>query len=281
MIDSAAIFMSRGLDIAAQRQEGVNDNMSMGHFHNFFEFYFLEEGSRWFMISGSLFEIKPGSLVILPPHTMHYSYGDQDKPFKRIVVYFTKESVPEDLGRIFFNLSGVFSFNHEEEARFIRSLFEKLEAEEGIADPIHQSMQRSLLHVLIGKILRAGRQVAKPVNLGKIKKIIGYLSDHYNEDISLDDLSARFFMSKFHLCREFKKFTKNTIIEYLNHIRILHAQRLFMESDHNLSQIAKEVGFSSLTHFERTFRKIAGVSPNESKKALTRQKLHNADLRPF
>ena len=76
------------------------------------------------------------------------------------------------------------------------------------------------------------------------------------EDISVNQLAEILYVSPYHLCHEFKNATGKTIIQYLNTTRILHAQRLMLETDYNITQISREVGFSNLTHFNRTLKKL-------------------------
>ena len=121
------------------------------------------------------------------------------------------------------------------------------------------------MQLLVGTLLRVQALHPEPLNAGKMRRIVRYVQDNYAEDLSLDDICARFFISKSHLCREFKAYTGSTFVEYVNSIRILHAQRLFLESKQNISEIAKATGFSSLTHFERVFYKVVGQSPRRSR----------------
>lgn len=106
----------------------------------------------------------------------------------------------------------------------------------------------------------------------RVTKVIQYIHNHYAEDISLKDLSERFYVSEYYLCREFKKSTKRTIVEYIRQTRIMNAKRLFMETDRNVTEVARETGFSNLTHFNRVFREIADVTPSEYRKRC--QELH-------
>ena len=90
-----------------------------------------------------------------------------------------------------------------------------------------------------------------------------YVHDHYFQELSLDGLAEMFFINKFSLCREFKRFTMCSFVEFLNKIRVLHAQRLFVESDKSITQIAIDVGFGSLTHFERVFAQHTHQTPKK------------------
>ena len=89
-----------------------------------------------------------------------------------------------------------------------------------------------------------------------------YLSEHYREKISLDELSSRFFLSKFYLTKLFKEQYGITISDYILDQRIHHAKELLRFSDHSLEEIASECGFYDLPYFSRKFKKAEGISPS-------------------
>lgn len=82
----------------------------------------------------------------------------------------------------------------------------------------------------------------------------------------MEILSEKFFISKYHLSREFKKRTEKTIVQYINKTRIMHAQRKIMETKKSLTEISHETGFSSLTHFNRIFKAETNLTPSEYRK---------------
>ncbi len=265
MIDNAAVIMAQGVSIASERKEGVDDNMTASHFHSFFELYYLEDGGRQHVIEGQLYAVKPHSFVVLPPHTMHHSFGRRGEYFKRIVVYCTPEILGPTLNAGLISLAGVQQLQSSEDIRVCESLLKRLLVEEDFDDELKLNNQQAALQLLVGTLLRVQALHPEPLNAGKMRRIVRYVQDNYAEDLSLDDICARFFISKSHLCREFKAYTGSTFVEYVNSIRILHAQRLFLESKQNISEIAKATGFSSLTHFERVFYKVVGQSPRRSR----------------
>ena len=93
LIDKAGIMMAQGRSIASERIQGVNDNMSKSHYHDYFELYYLEEGERYHIIQDRLYCIHPGEFLIFSPYVMHHSYGQENVPFKRLLVYFSREEV--------------------------------------------------------------------------------------------------------------------------------------------------------------------------------------------
>ena len=99
-----------------------------------------------------------------------------------------------------------------------------------------------------------------------VKSIIDYIHTHYESQITLDILAAYFHLSREHLCRLFKKMTRMSPIEYLNFYRISTSTRLLRETDHEISDIALEIGFNNISYFNRTFKRYMHVTPGEYRK---------------
>ena len=78
MIDQAGILMAQGLGIASERIQGVNDNMSQSHYHEYYEIYYLEAGERFHMVEDQLYKMEAGEFMIFPPYVMHHSYGEEN-----------------------------------------------------------------------------------------------------------------------------------------------------------------------------------------------------------
>ena len=97
---------------------------------------------------------------------------------------------------------------------------------------------------------------------GLAKEIVLYLEDHFDKDISLDDLSAYLHKTPEYLCTSFKSITGETIMHYLRRIRIHRAKVLLMETpDTNIREIAALCGFSSASYFGRVFKESTGYTP--------------------
>ena len=264
MIDHASIAMARGAPIAAERIAGRNDNMTTSHFHPFYEIYFLESGSRTYIINEKEYEVKPQTLVLLPPYTMHYSFSAEGQAFCRVVIYFEPQTLPQELRQPLTDTPGLYGFAEALPRQSVAQLIATLVNEEEQDSPYRLICQQATLTALTVQVLRSGLPQPNVPHDDKITRVMRHLSDHYMKNISLDLLAQQFYISKYHLCREFRRYTNSTIIEYLNSIRVLNAQRLFLESSKNLTTIASEVGFASLSHFERVFRKVTGMAPGEN-----------------
>jgi AraC-like DNA-binding protein len=92
--------------------------------------------------------------------------------------------------------------------------------------------------------------------------ILQYLQSNLDKHISLTELARQYNVSASHFCRLFKGLTGNTLLKYLNQLRIQQAEKLLRESEMPISEIAERLGFSSLSHFERVFRKMHFSNPS-------------------
>lgn len=95
-----------------------------------------------------------------------------------------------------------------------------------------------------------------------VKEAIYYIRSHLTEQVSLDRLSAVVGVSKFHLARQFKKYTGNSIIQTVNLMRCAEAQRL-LEQGMSVSNVADACGFTNHSYFSKTFYSIMGKLPSD------------------
>jgi AraC-like DNA-binding protein/ligand-binding sensor protein len=96
-----------------------------------------------------------------------------------------------------------------------------------------------------------------------IKKAKEYIREHQAEKVSLGTVAKAVNMSAFYFCKMFKKAAGINFTDYLTRVRIERAQNLLLNPNLRISEIGFEVGFQSLTHFNRVFKKIAGQSPTD------------------
>jgi AraC-like DNA-binding protein len=266
LIDSAGIRMVQGQTISCERIEGVNDNMAKSHFHDFFELYYLEDGERYHMIRDALYPIHSGQFVLFTPYVMHHSYGDKDIPFKRIVLYF-KASEIQSAQLLSALEHGCGVYTADSKSRYsIHQLFKMILQEEETPSPFKQEYMHTLLNLLLLTIQRQVPQPEQHVKQTRIGQVVDYIHTHYFDNITLEFLSKEFFVSPYYLCREFKRCTNRTIIQYINVTRVMNAQRKIMETNKSMTEIANEIGFSNLTHFNRVFKSNTGITPSEYRK---------------
>lgn len=100
-----------------------------------------------------------------------------------------------------------------------------------------------------------------------IKRSREYIQKNLDSKISLDQAASVANMSASHFCRVFKKATDMNFSEYVSRVRIEKAKKMLLESNYTMAHIAYDCGFNSVTDFNRTFKKITGLTPTAYRKA--------------
>ena len=129
----------------------------------------------------------------------------------------------------------------------------------------HESVVK-LLVIFAQHLAMLGNQIfiqqknAEPPIIRRAKE---YIYEHHTEHLSLARAAKAVNMSTFYFCKMFKKVTGINFTDYLSRVRIEKAKNLLLNPNLRVSEIAFEVGFESLTHFNRVFKKLLGQSPTE------------------
>lgn len=162
---------------------------------------------------------------------------------------------------------GLASFQPKDLALFNevwKQIFETAKSEDYIRDMRINSGLNNLLLLLMNESWHPKEikndEMLKKQNVLPVKQ---YLDEHYEEKIALDDLSERFFISKYYLTRVFKEQFGVSVNHYLLMVRITKAKQMLRFTNEKLEVIGYACGLGSPNYFSRTFKKVEGISPNE------------------
>jgi AraC-like DNA-binding protein/ligand-binding sensor protein len=103
-----------------------------------------------------------------------------------------------------------------------------------------------------------------------IRRAKAHIAGHYADPIGLNEIARAMHVRTFYFCKMFKKATGLTFTDYLGRVRVEKAKNLLLNPHLRVSEIAYTVGFQSLTHFNRIFRKITGEAPTTFREKLKR-----------
>ena len=120
------------------------------------------------------------------------------------------------------------------------------------------------LSMLSNQIL-VQRQNAEPPVISRAK---AFIQEHQTDRLSLGEVAKAVNTSPFYFCKIFKKATGLNFTDYLSRIRIERSKNLLLNPNLRVSEIAFEVGFQSLTHFNRVFKRAVGQSPTHYREHL-------------
>jgi AraC-like DNA-binding protein len=176
---------------------------------------------------------------------------------------FTRQPSPAKVRRAVQQLS---KWNLTGDIEEIKQTYEK-------GAVISQKQQKALLRLLAHFSNQLGEQAnrvfleerhAEPPLIKRAKKL---LQKNYTKPITLDTVSQQLNVSSFYFCKQFKKYVGMNFTEYVARLRIESAKKLLQNPHIHVNEIAFETGFNSLPHFNRSFKRITGVTPTELRKS--------------
>ena len=254
------------------------------HYHTFHKIIEFLGGESGYGVEGKQYLLQPGDLELVPQGCIHRPEAEPNAPYERRILYLSPEFLRRAGGSC--DLAACFD-RAREEFRFVvhpadgtggaqLAALEHAEREDAFGREL--LAQSLLFQFLIGlNRAMAGNtlQYAKPAAYDrKIESILRYLSEHLTEPVSIDDLAARFFVSKYHMMRQFRAQTGYTIHGYLTGKRLMFA-RAMIAAGTPVLQASEESGFGDYSAFLRAYRKQFGAAPNQEKRANTPQKWEN------
>lgn len=253
-----------------------NFSMTDYHAHGSFEILYTLFGQRTFLVEDKVFTMSKGDIIFIRSSALHKSLARGIPGYERLVVYFTREflgpeqALLEDGACPFNRPVPILSLNVGQQKEMEELLF-KMFAEFRKRDQAYISFVKAkLVELLVFSLRCSEASAAEPVRSTchlLISDIAGYIRQHYQSEICLSDLAARFAVSPYYLSRLFKSTTGFSFLDYLHAIRVRQAQMLLRESGRKVTDVASEVGFDDLSYFAKVFRKYSGCTPLQYRKS--------------
>jgi len=163
-----------------------------------------------------------------------------------------------------------------ENQQLIRGILDKLHAQEAHEGFGSDLLPKALLTELMVELNRMSFE--EDHHQPQVKKnqlidsVISYINDNLEDEINMDQLAAAFFISKYHLSREFKKYTGTTLYRYVVQKRLIRAKGLILEG-HPITSVYEECGFGDYSNFFRAFKNEYGITPKEFLSVMEERKL--------
>lgn len=254
------------------------------HTHKYYEIYYLSEGCKKYYIHDSIHVVHTGSLVLIDAHVPHKTASMPDTSFTQTTLHFSENFLTQfspmlsslALTSIFKEKTFIIPLSFKYKILIESTLSKLLKNKEAVDKEdapqyslILNSLFLSELLIYIKEyldILEEKNTIPYQVMNNKVDKIINYISKHYTENLTLTSIAEEFYISPFYLSKIFKRSTNLSIVEYINSLRIKQAKVLLETSSSRISTIADAVGFSSSSHFSRTFKIATNLSPQQYKK---------------
>ncbi len=254
-------------------RSGPSYQMTTSHFHMTYEFFYMMDGQRKFFIKDRTLIIEKGDIVVVPPNVLHRTTNAETPDYERLVVNVHESYLPgggaarADMLRPLYERDYLLLRSGTYEAAAVDALAGEMIREIRSRPPGFEAYMQALttqLLIACCRVLPAEEEEQPPAHHPmheRIFEVVRYINEHYAEELTLQKLGEKLYVSPYSISRSFKEATGFTFVEYVNSVRVKEAIALLLGTSLKANVIARRVGFGSVTHFGRVFREVTGHAP--------------------
>lgn len=241
------------------------------HYHDFHKVIIFLSGKAAYHIEGKSYYLKPWDILLVNRHAIHKPEIDFSVPYERFVLWICDDIKSTELLRCFqkaidrsYNLIRLDSDTQEK----LKQLLYELEAalkDEKFGSKLLGSALFTQFMVYVNRIFLEKQYIYDTRSYSsdsQIEELLRYINHNLTEDLSIETLSRKYYLSKYHMMRKFKEETGYTIHNYIISKRLLLARTKISEGTPIL-KAAQLSGFSDYTTFSRAYKKQFGTAPSQ------------------
>lgn len=251
------------------------------HYHDFDKITIFLKGNVQYTIEGKSYQLQPYDIVLVSHNDIHKLNVQDSEPYERIVVYIspefinTHQTADYDLSECFqkakkehTNVLRTHSHAKNTLVRAVDNLKHSF-SDVGYANTLYQKILflEFMIHLNRATLNEQLEFIATDHCNTKVVELLQYINRNLTTDLNIDDLAARFYVSKYYMMRLFKTETGYTIGNYINYKRLLLAKEL-IASGEPITQACYDCGFKNYSTFSRAYKSHFGESPRQIRDTL-------------
>ena len=241
------------------------------HYHDFHKVVIFISGKAAYHIEGKAYQLKPWDILLVNRHAIHRPEIDSSVPSERFILWIQNDIPWQELLKCFqkandrsYNLVRLNSALQEKMKDILFELENSAKSDEYGKEILTQSLFLQFM-VYLNRIFLEKQYIFDKKSYtfdSQIASILQYINHNLKEDLSVETLSARYYVSKYHLMRKFKQETGYTLHNYIVNKRLLMARTL-ISNGMPVTKAAQESGFAEYSTFSRAYRKQFKTNPSE------------------
>lgn len=241
------------------------------HYHDFHKVVIFLSGNVTYHIEGKAYHLKPWDILLVNRHAIHKPEIDASVPYERFILWIQNDISENELTKCFQKASDR-SYNlirlHSDLQEKLKDILFELEISMKSDSYGSEILSRALFSqfmVYLNRIFLEKQYIFDKKSYtfdSQIASILQYINHNLKEDLSVETLSARYYVSKYHLMRKFKQETGYTLHNYIVNKRLLMARTL-ISNGMPVTKAAQESGFTEYSTFSRAYRKQFKTTPSE------------------
>jgi len=219
-------------------------------------------GEGFLRYEGKEYSLLPGDVFLIDCHRPH-DYRTAQHNWNYRLAHFAGNAMPDYYAPILSSKNVVFHFERDS---VFETLFRQLYALSKKDAAENELLENCILTQLLTEVLRTLPQFDRCRYPKRIQDICVWLTEHCCEQLTIQEIADHFSISKYYLCREFRKYTGVTVFSYIEEGRMNVAKQLLRYSGISVAAVAECVGYQDQSNFGRIFRRAEGISPSAYRK---------------
>ena len=225
-------------------------------------FFIVTEGSGTVTIQGEAFPVKAGDCVWLNCLTPYSHKSNLHDPWTLKWVHFNGFQLPS-FYQLYIEKGGLPVYTPLSLTAYtelLQTIYRLHQTPEALTDLLSHKHLTDLITLIFADAFHKETATAIPQKFLDIRE---YIETNYTDKLTLDLLAEQFFISKYHLHREYQKLFGTTITNAISIKRLSHAKSLLRFSGESIESIALTCGFQTASYFIKVFKKYEGLTPLE------------------
>ena len=255
----------------SQITRNADYKMPLAHKHAYYEFYYVRSGEASLFSGREVLNMKAGDFVLIPPGISHYAFYRSN--CVRVNIYFNFSDLCDDSLPFFTDIkeplgfsSGSITASYRDE---LTGIFDRMITEGRLNDRYSLMLTKLLLREMCLYVMRYSSANSKAADGSQdvITNVVNYINENYAMPLDLNTLAKQAGLSPSYFSKKFKAKTGMGMKEYVTLTRLRKASAELLSTDHRISEVSSNCGFSDPNYFKDCFRRIYEMSPRDYRKA--------------
>ncbi len=235
------------------------------HNHDNYEIFLFIEGDTNYIVEENSYTLKPYDIIVIRKNEMHRAFHNSKTKYQRFVInvlpeFFEKFNCRQYEDNFFDTSLGNKISADVVMSKGIYDAFMRLESYTNDLKDLNSPIAPAIITEILHLINNTDNYIDADIKNKSVGKIINYLNENFTDNISLDELEQKFFMSKHYICRSFKKVTGLTLHQYVTKKKMAYIREL-IKNGKNISEASSLAGYNSYASFYRAYIKEYNCPP--------------------
>lgn len=238
------------------------------HYHDETELLLIRSGAVSCIVDGKEYPANEGEILVVNSRVPHYTVS-KAKGSRYLLFQFRMGEYREDA---FLSDLYAYQITGQVPARSltdpaIADAMEKILHESDRREQAYNYVIKSCVYLILANLIRQEvlpnpEESIDRTGIKRLRPVLDYIEGNFASPIALEDAGALLGLNPSYFCRLFRSVTGSTFTEYLNYVRVRHSEVLLRTTNENITSVSMDVGFSSVTYYNRVFKKLMNCTPS-------------------